>query len=74
MAAGLIDPWEEGKVDHKCTIVVRSNKGMFSECHWGILTVELSIYFLIETDTMCGDIKGINCSSFVYIMESVVVE
>ena len=74
MAAGLVDPWEEGKVDHKCTIIVWSNESMFTEGHWEILTVELGIEFLIKIDTMCGHFKSINSSCFVDVMESIIIE
>ena len=74
MAWGLIDPWEEGEVNHKCTIVIRSNKSMFTEGHWEILTVELGIEFLIEVNTVSGNFKSIDSSCFINIMESVIIK
>ena len=74
MTTWLIDSWEEGEVDHKCTIVVGSNESVFTEGHWEVLTVELGIEFLVEIDTVGGDFKSINSSCFVGIMESIVIE
>lgn len=74
MTTRLIDLWEESEIDHKCSIIIRSNKCMFTEGHWKILTIELGIEFLIEINTMSSDFKSINSSCFINIMESIIIK
>ena len=47
---------------------------MFTKCLRNVLTVELSIEFLIEINTMGGDFQSINCSSFIDPVESIVIK
>ena len=47
---------------------------MFSECLRQVLTVELSVEFLVKVNTMGCDFKGINSSCFIDVMEGIVIE
>ena len=74
MSRGLVHSWIEREVDHKSTVIIGSDKGVFSKGLRNVLTVELGVEFLIKVNTVSGDFKSVNSSCFIYIVEGIVIE